>query len=112
MQLTIDSNEALDRVIEVVGSFYGVRLAVAADAGATSAPAAVETAKSKPAGRRAARTKAAPSRVSARRGKSAKPAATAVESAAVRIWARANGHQVSDRGPVPAGVLAAYNESA
>ncbi|MFV0316061.1 MAG: Lsr2 family protein [Microthrixaceae bacterium] len=31
--------------------------------------------------------------------------------AAVREWARANGHSVSDRGRVPASVLAAYNDA-
>jgi hypothetical protein len=33
------------------------------------------------------------------------------KSVAIREWARANGHQVSDRGRISASVVQAYNES-
>ena len=38
-------------------------------------------------------------------------AGSGVDTAAVRAWARSNGHQVSDRGRIKAGVLAAYDEA-
>jgi hypothetical protein len=82
MQLTIDSTEPLDRVLEVVGSLYRVRLAVVAEV-----PAA--RAKSRP-GRKALST----------------------DPVTVRRWARANGHPVKDRGRVPAAILDAYRNSA
>ncbi|MEQ6896789.1 Lsr2 family protein [Microbacterium sp. KR10-403] len=49
--------------------------------------------------------------VSGTRGRraAAKPSAGRRDLAAVRAWARDNGHQVSDRGRVPATVLDAYD---
>lgn len=44
------------------------------------------------------------------RGRAAsRPANGTHDLAAVRVWARENGHQVSDRGRVPAAVLEAYD---
>ena len=40
---------------------------------------------------------------------SASSAVSGVDTAAVRTWARENGHQVSDRGRVPGTVVDAYN---
>jgi hypothetical protein len=98
MQLTIDSNESLGRVLEVVGSLYGVHLSVV-DAGVSAEPRA--TARS--------------SAGSSRRGTARKPKRAAARTAttdlpAVRSWGRANGYQVSDRGRVSTAVLQAYQQ--
>jgi len=109
MQLTIDSNEPLERVLVVVGSLYGVRLAVSAEA-----PAAPVAAGSR--SRRGAAPKARPARsrgsaVPARSHRS-RPVATtsAPDSATLRRWAQANGVAVKDRGRIPASVVAAYHQ--
>jgi len=47
-------------------------------------------------------------RSSSRRQSGARTAARSNDSAAVREWARQNGHQISDRGRVPARVTEAY----
>lgn len=46
------------------------------------------------------------------RGSSASPATTRDRTAAIREWARENGHQVADRGRIPASVIAAYEQTA
>src|SRR5215212_540411 len=52
MKLTVDSDEPLDRVLQVVGSIYGVRLAIASDeTGSTSSPADSRSPSSRSAGR-------------------------------------------------------------
>ncbi|MDP9777991.1 hypothetical protein J2S58_001614 [Nakamurella flavida] len=59
-------------------------------------------------GRRAAAPRA---RARAARGGSAKPARTAPDreqTAAIREWARSNGHEVSERGRLSAAVIEAY----
>lgn len=43
------------------------------------------------------------------RARAARPAASSRDLGAVREWARANGHTVSDRGRVPASVIEAYD---
>ena len=110
MQLTIDSNEPLERVLDVVGSLYGVRLAVISDV--PPAP----TVASPPLRRRAA-TKARPARsrgsaLPARSHRSRHPASTTspLDSATLRRWAQANGYPVKDRGRIPASVVAAYDQ--
>ncbi|MCJ1709145.1 Lsr2 family protein [Microbacterium sp. VKM Ac-2923] len=45
---------------------------------------------------------------SARSGRRAPQAKSDVDLAAVREWARANDHTVSDRGRVPAAIIEAY----
>lgn len=81
MQLTIDSTEPLERVLPVVAALYGVELSVAAP------PAAVPRQRAS----------------GPRRRQRSKP-----DPAAVRSWARANGHEVKDRGRVPDAVISAY----
>ena len=110
MQLTIDSNEPLERVLDVVGSLYGVRLAVSSDV--PPAP----TVASPPLRRRAA-AKARPARsrgsaLPARSHRSRHPASTTspLDSATLRRWAQANGYPVKDRGRIPASVVAAYDQ--
>ena len=108
MQLTIDSTEPLDTVLKVIGALYGVTLGEATEGlGDRGSPG------TKP---RAARRNNKQSRVTApspkktsRSTRSARrPSKTAPDAASVRTWAKANGHNVRDRGRVPASVTAAY----
>jgi hypothetical protein len=109
MQLTIDSNEPLERVLDVVGSLYGVRLAVNSDA-----PEALAVASSRSARRAAPEARPARSRSTAVPARSHRSRSTATtgpaDSATVRRWAQANGHPIKDRGRVPAAVVAAYQQ--
>jgi hypothetical protein len=101
VQLTIDSAEPLDRVLAVIGALYGVELTTpelpAAKARSVSAIAAEKAA--------AART---PRSRSATTRRPRRASATKPDPASVRAWAKANGHDVNDRGRVPAGVTDAY----
>jgi len=103
VQLTIDSTEPLAKVLAVIGALYGVELAAPDGAVATSAartrrpsttPAAAKTG-----GRGTRKASTRPSR----RAPAARPDPTSV-----RRWAKANRHDVRDRGPLPAEVIAAY----
>lgn len=131
MQLTIDSTESLSRVLQVVGSLYGVELAVvpAAESAAAVESGALESAapESSPApavaggrGRRGARGRRKPAAKPAAKPKGAratdKPGrrrsrGAAADMTAVREWARGNGFQVSDRGRVSNTVLDAYRQA-
>lgn len=57
----------------------------------------------------AARVVSAPA--AAPRARTASRSAGSHDLAAVRAWARENGHEVSDRGRVPASVLEAYDKA-
>ena len=110
MQLTIDSNEPLERVLDVVGSLYGVRLAVSL-APPRHRPRPVHA----PRRRAAPRARPARSRGSAvpARSHRSRPTASTTsppDSATVRRWAQANGVAVKDRGRIPASVVAAYHQ--
>ena len=59
-------------------------------------------------GRRSAATRSARPK---RSGNSGNSGNSAVDLAAVRAWAKENGHQVSDRGRLPKAVLDAYSAS-
>lgn len=93
MQVTIDSSEPLERVLPVLSALYGVSVCVADDG---------HTATAAPADTRRSRT-SRPQRRAGRRNND-----TEVTASAVREWARNNGHQVSDRGRVAAGLVEAY----
>lgn len=109
MQLTIDSNEPLDHVLEVVGSLYGVRLSATKEAAAAVGPSVVPRARKHGAGRRAERMKHAVKPASSGGGQRARRnGSAAIDTAVVRDWARSNGHAVSDRGRLPGAVVAAY----
>ena len=110
MQLTIDSNEPLERVLDVVGSLYGVRLAVS-----TEAPAVPVAAGSRSPRRAAPRARRARSRGTAvpARSHRGRPTATTTsppDTATIRQWAQANGVAVKDRGRIPASVVDAYHQ--
>ncbi|PZS17604.1 MAG: hypothetical protein DLM57_08075 [Pseudonocardiales bacterium] len=51
----------------------------------------------------------APTLRSTRRSRATGPTSRRPDLAAVREWARSNGHSVSDRGRIPASVLEAYD---
>ena len=110
MQLTIDSNEPLERVLDVVGSLYGVRLAVSSEA-----PEAPVVAGSRSRRRAAPRARPARSRGTAvparsHRGRPAASTTSPPDSATLRRWGQANGYSVKDRGRIPASVVAAYHQ--
>jgi len=109
MQLTIDSSEPLERVLQVVGSLYGVELAAATET--SSETPSQQTAPTAPttSNRRSRTRKSADSRPA---GTKSRPAKAKDDSAAVRSWARLNGHDVRDRGRIPAALIAAYKQSA
>jgi hypothetical protein len=101
----LDSAEPLDRVLAVIGALYGVKLTTpelpaikpAAKARSISAIAAEKTAAARTPRSRTATTRPP------RRASATKP-----DPASVRSWAKANGHDVNDRGRVPAKVTDAY----
>jgi hypothetical protein len=105
VQLTIDSSESIDRVLAVIGALYGVELAT------TEVQAAKPPARTRPVSRTAARKTAAPGKPSSRKATARPPRRTSPakpDAGLVRAWAKANGHELSDRGRVPAHVTAAY----
>lgn len=118
MRLTIDSTDDLDRVLEVVGSLFGVRVQVApyspADAATTTqpTPAGSSTPSRRTAARRTTARGTTARGTTARRGRRAssisETANRKASTAQVRQWARESGLQVSDRGRIPATVLEAY----
>jgi hypothetical protein len=108
VKISIDSNEALEDVLRVVGAAYDVTLTVHSADAATegtppSAPSEVRSS------RRSKSRKAAP-RSSNSRGRSTEGRAS-VSNAQLRSWARENGHTISDRGRVPLAVVTAYREA-
>jgi hypothetical protein len=121
MRLTIDSTEPLDEVIKVLGAMYGVTLVVSdAETGApppvadidTPPPAAEE--KTAPPSSPAAEETPTPRRKRPSRRRAPRAGRTArdrVDNAEIRAWARENGYTVSDRGRVPANIVAAYREA-
>ena len=110
MQLTIDSNEPLERVLDVVGSLYGVRLVVSSAAPEAPVAAAPRTPRRAAPKARPARSrgKAVPAR--SHRSRPAASTTSPPDSATLRRWAQANGYPVKDRGRIPASVLAAYHQ--
>ncbi|MGZ4620006.1 MAG: Lsr2 family DNA-binding protein [Frankiaceae bacterium] len=102
MQVTIDSSEPLERVLPVVAALYGVELTVSAGQAGPSRPGS-STEPPRPARRSRRKAKIGVPAAPSRRTRKAKP-----DAAALRTWARANGHDVKDRGRVPAAVITAY----
>ncbi len=102
LRVTIDSSESLSDTLRVLGALYDVKIVVA-DEDAT----AVST---QPAGSGSA----SPSHeVRVRRAKeklAAEPEAT-LNNGVIRSWALENGWVVSNRGRLPARVVAAYRDA-
>ena len=103
MQVTIDSSEPLDKVLPVIAALYGVDLAASPRMPSPGSSDLLSTASRK--GTR--KTAAARKPVASTRSRRGKRQPDAFD---VRSWARANGHDIKDRGRVPAAVLAAYLE--
>lgn len=106
MKISIDSSEPLEDVLRVLGAVYGVTLKVTAEgADATRSATGGSARGGRP---RASSTRRQPSR--GRRGvrRGSVNGRAPASQAQVRSWARENGHTVSDRGRLPAAVLAAY----
>ena len=101
MQVTIDSSEPLPAALRVLGAMYDVTVVVAEDQVSAPTPAA----KGGP-------TLASP-KVGVRRArkKLAAPPVTALKNVEVRSWALENGMTVSNRGRLPARVVAAYRDA-
>jgi hypothetical protein len=123
VKLTLDSSEPLEDAVRVLGALYGVTLVVSSDQhdpsepdtnGARKPSNAKKTAKRKPAAARKARPAASTNArsSSSKRGRSQRSAGSGSPSnAEVRSWARQHGFTVSDRGRLPASVLAAYRNA-
>lgn len=110
MQLTIDSAEPLEHVLKVIGSLYGVELAAVTPDLAVAPKAVPSAARKRTSRSRSVKVEpAARKRSGASRSASASPAP--VDPAAVRHWARENGHKVRDVGRMPDALVAAYRES-
>jgi len=107
VRITIDSSDALDDALRVVGALYGVT--ISADEAAS-----VDGASAEPAGRpEIVAPSPAPSRGKARRSRvSGSKRSSMSDMAVVRSWAREHGHRVSDRGRVSKAVLDAYRSDA
>lgn len=111
MRISIDSKEPLEDVLRVVGAVYDVSLSVAPTEITEDNTARSERSRGRSPragqGRRTARNGSiggnGRSRSAKDRGK--------VSNAELRSWARENGHTVSDRGRVPAAVIAAYRHA-
>ncbi|MGB8381440.1 MAG: histone-like nucleoid-structuring protein Lsr2 [Dermatophilaceae bacterium] len=118
MKITIDSSEPLTDAIRVVGALYNVSLTqanestgVREDGGGLS----VTRGYARPNGKPATPTRRQAPRPPAQKPVRAPVAATRRKSAAkaadpgeIRAWAKANGHTVNDRGPLPGALRAAF----
>jgi hypothetical protein len=130
LKLTLDSSEALEDAMRVLGALYGVTLVVSPDEQDATTSARKPTSKpgrksaNKPAGSKktanrapSAVKKAQPvvpsTKTAAARSekKTARRSVAAASNAEVRSWARQNGFTVSDRGRLPASVVTAYRNT-
>jgi hypothetical protein len=121
LKLTLDSSEPLEDAVRVLGALYGVTLVVSSHQhdpsepdtnGARKPSNGPKAARRKPAAARKARPAASTNARSAssKRGSSPRSAGSP-SNAEVRSWARQHGFTVSDRGRLPASVLAAYRNA-
>jgi hypothetical protein len=114
LKLTVDSTEPIEDALRVVGALYGVTIAVSEDG--QYARKASQRRTSKPrkgsVGTNRRTRSGEPDKASgrARKPKSSGSAARPT-NADVRSWARQTGLSVSERGRVPASVLAAYRDA-
>lgn len=114
MQVSFDSTDPLADVLAVVGTVYGVTLAVAgSEAGSGSSnPAVSAEPVVAPAGRgrdvSPAQRAVAGKKETAPRGETTSPARDAGLAQRVRTWARENGVEVSGRGRLPQSTVDAY----
>lgn len=114
LKLTVDSTESLDDALRVVGALYGVTLVVSEEGRNTSNPTPRRTTKPKKTSvGTSPRSRAAVADTGSGRSRTRKAAASAEapSNVEVRSWARKTGLSVSDRGRVPASVMAAYRSA-
>lgn len=97
MQLTIDSAEPLEHVLRVVGSLYGTELAMAPTGTVVQAPKA---------NARAARSSKGTAKPRVSKNKRAR--ARTAPTSDVRVWARKQGYEIRNRGPIAVEILRAY----
>jgi hypothetical protein len=100
VKVTIDSNESLSDALRVLGAMYDVTVTVAEDETAASTPVDSNPA---PASRRVRGRKP-------KKGLAGKAKAS-VTNLEIRSWALENGMTVSNRGRLPAQVVAAYRDA-
>jgi len=109
MKITIDSTEPLDDALRVLGALYAVTLIQIEPATSpASAGAASHTRRSGASARGRGATQAPPRPTASPSTSRPRPRTAAPKTSDVRTWALANGHPVSDRGPIPASVGAEY----
>ncbi len=110
MKITIDSTEPFEDALRVLGALYAVTLIQSEPA--TSSASAGAGSRTRRSGASAGGRNAtqAPPRPPASPSTSRRRPRTAVapKTSDVRAWALANGHPVSDRGPIPASVGVEY----
>jgi hypothetical protein len=122
LKLTLDSSEPLEDTMRVVGALYGVTLVISTDDQTASTPARKRanrtttrkrTARRKPSAAKATRPVAPAADTDAAQTKqeNARVSAGSPSNADIRSWAREHGLTVSDRGRVPASVVAAYRNT-
>lgn len=119
LKLTIDSTEALEDTLRVVGALYNVTLEVAANPASDTGSGTNSITRSRSA---ASPASTAASRAPRKSQKRKRPATTMrarsaahkrgrVDTATVRAWARENDYEIADPGRVPAAVLTAYQQA-
>jgi hypothetical protein len=137
VRVTIDSTEPLDEVVRVLGAMYGVTLVVSEsepqslpsptpdlDAGTASPATEAETAAPSSTADATAETpsqaavpetmkprRKRPSPGGGRASRARKTVPNGAGNAQIRSWARENGYTVSERGRVPATIVAAYRDA-
>lgn len=100
MQLTITSEDPLDRVVDAVSGMFGVTLTVAT--GRNSSASGEQSAQ---------RSQGSASQRRATPGQRRRSVGMGPSSADIRRWAQDNGYDVSPRGRIPAKVAMAYREA-
>jgi len=129
LRLTLDSSEPLEDAMRVLGALYGVTLVVSPEDQDGTRPARKtastpgKKSANKPAGNKKTVNRASVAKKARPVMPSTKTAASRPEqktvrrsvgassNAEVRSWARRNGLAVSDRGRLPASVVAAYRNA-
>jgi hypothetical protein len=115
MKVTIDSAEPLADAIRVVGALYNVTLAEVEGVAPDVAPGAGSAVSRQPAtpirqpARRTRTKKTAPGRTPSKRTRAERNGTAS--PADIRKWAKANGHEISSRGTLPAPIRLAYEEA-
>ena len=106
MKVTLDSTDSLKDAVRLVEAMYNVTLTVGSntesDGSASTTSASGRTSSAN------RRTRKATTRANGRRRRKSSGSAGRVSSADLRTWARENGYEVNDRGPLPASIAEAY----